>query len=271
MRTPSRRLSLAFVVLSILAIAACVRPTRTARAPRPGRPSVTVMTFNVNFGLAGDRNTVDAIRQGGADVVLLQETTPEWEQALRADLHGPYPRMAFRHCCRAGGLGVLSKWPFREMDYIPAPSGWFPAWRLIVETPLGGLQVLVVHLRPPVSDAGSYVSGYFNTPPIREREIAAYFGRLDPSLPTIVAGDFNEGDGGRAVAFLAARNLRSVLPEFHPEADTWRWTTSVGTIRGRLDHILYDPRLDPLDARVLPFGRSDHLPVVVTFERASRN
>lgn len=39
----------------------------------------------------------------------------------------------------------------------------------------------------------------------------------------------------------------------------------MGTIHHRLDHIVYDPRLEALSARVLGAGRSDHLPVVATF------
>lgn len=37
----------------------------------------------------------------------------------------------------------------------------------------------------------------------------------------------------------------------------------------QLDHVLYDSRLVPLDARVLQTGRSDHLPVLVLLTLAS--
>lgn len=256
---------LAFVALALL-LWGCGGPQRQARAPQPGQPHIKVMTYNVNYGLAGDDQSIDAMRDGWADVVFLQETTAEWEIALRRELGTTYPEMAFRHCCGAGGLAVLSKIPFEEKDYLPAQHGWFPAWRLVLDSSLGPVQVLVVHLRPPVSDGGSVLSGYFSTPPIREREIAQFHEALDPALPTLVVGDFNEGDGGRAMVYLERRGLRSALPEFDTPQDTWRWNTSVGTIHTQLDHIVYDgTQLEPLQVKVLPVGRSDHMPVVGVF------
>jgi endonuclease/exonuclease/phosphatase (EEP) superfamily protein YafD len=227
------------------------------------------MTYNVNFGLAGDEAGIAAIRAGDADLVILQETTEDWERALRAALADRYPHMQFRHCCGAGGLAVLSRFRFEERDYLSAVGdGWFPAWRVVVDSPLGALQVLAVHLRPPLSEQGSVVSGYLTTPPVRRLEIEAFARYLDPELPTLVVGDFNEPDGGGALRFLAEHGLRSVLPELHPGATTWAWPTSFGRVSSQLDHIVYDPALAPLDARVLEGGRSDHQPVVAVFERA---
>jgi len=231
-----------------------------------GVPHVKVMTYNINYGLAGDEETIEAIRSGGADIVLLQETTQKWEEALRGELAETYPHMLFRHCCGAGGLGIMSRYPFEEKDYIPSPSGWFPAWRILVSSPLGKIQALAVHLHPPFSEKGSIVSGYVTTPKVRLGEIETYFGYLEPGLPTIVAGDFNERSNGRAVSYLSKHGFKTALPEFHPGKKTWRWKTSVGTVKAQLDHILYNERLDALGADVIDAGRSDHLPVVATLQ-----
>ena len=250
---------------------ACTRPpARVARGVDAEQAHLRVMTYNVNFGLGGDLATLDAIAGGDADLVLLEEITPEWEVALRRDLAGLYPHMTFHHAPGAGGLAILARLPFEEKDLVPSPTGWFPALRLVAETPIGPVQVLVVHLHPPASDGGSYLSpsAYLEAPGWRRAEMEAFFAHLDPSLPTVVAGDFNETGDGRAVAYLEAHGLRSALPEFHPHAATWHWATSVGTLSAQFDHIVYDPRLDPLDARVLDAGRSDHLPVVADFVRA---
>ena len=249
-----------------LLLSACARPTLTPRRPDPGRPVLRVMTYNVNFGLAGDGDTLDAIGQGRADVVFLQETTPAWERALRSSFERTYPHMAFRHSGGAGGLAVLSKFPFSTASYTRSPHGWFPAWRVVVRSPLGPLQVLQVHLRPPVSDSGSFVSGYFTTPRIRHREIKFFSTDLRPDLPTLVVGDFNEDHGGRVVDHLKKRGLQSALEQFHPNRDTWRWRTSLGVLTHTLDHVLYSKELRPLNCQVLQAGRSDHLPVVAVFQ-----
>lgn len=248
------------LLLAVL-LGGCTRPL-----PPPERaagPTLRVMTYNVNFGIAGDAETIAAIQAGAADVVFLQETTPGWEAALRRELGRRYPHQAYRHSGGAGGLAILSRHRFRESSYLAAPGDWFPAWRVIVESPLGPLQVLQVHLRPPVSDRGSWVSGYFTTGGYRRGEIAHFARDLRRDLPTLVVGDFNEAAGGKAVRFLEEQHgLRDVLERFSPGATTWHWQTSVGRIRLQLDHILHDARLRPLDARVLRAGRSDHYPVV---------
>jgi endonuclease/exonuclease/phosphatase (EEP) superfamily protein YafD len=244
---------------------ACATPSRSARAPAPGAPSFELMTYNVNSGTLGDASTLSAIRDEQADLVVLQETTPTWEERLRAELSRDYPYMAFRHAQGAGGLAALAKTSFRERELItPPPGGWFPAWRLEVSSSLGWVQVLCVHLRPQLSEQGSFLSGYFTTPGVRLSEISTYFGRLDPDRLTLIVGDFNEGPRGLAIGYLRRRGFASALAEFGSEP-TWRWPTSVGTVSAELDHVVYGPRLEPLEVKVVKAGQSDHLPLVARF------
>ena len=257
------------LVGSFLPLAGCAaRPTRFAADIPPDVPCVNVVTYNVNFALAGDAATLAAVSQPDADVVFLQETTPQWESVLRSRLGGDFPHMEFAHWGGAGGLGVVSKLPIESVEYLK-PVSWFPAARVVLETPLGRVQVLNVHLRPPISSSGSVVSGYTRTPPVRQSEISRFASRLDPSLPTLIVGDFNEEErSGRALAWLRRRGIRSALPEFFPYAQTWRWRTSLLSLRRRYDHLCYDRRLLPLRAEVRAAGRSDHLPVFGTFTLA---
>jgi endonuclease/exonuclease/phosphatase family metal-dependent hydrolase len=256
--------------LAALPLAQCRAHPRTAA--RPGATSLTVMTFNVNFGVAEHPDNLAAIAEQDADLVLLQETTPAAEAAIRGQLSERYEHMIFSHCCRAGGLAVLSKYPIVDREQLAATIGWFPAQRVIVATPLGRVQVINVHLRPPISDDGSWVGGYFSTRSVRGEEMEAFWREADPGLPTIVAGDFNESGNGRAIAYLERQGLASALPAQHPRATTWRWPTPLGTIRAQLDHIVVDEHFAARDTRVVQGGRSDHLPVVsvLTTELAPR-
>ena len=122
-----------------------------------------VATFNVNFGVADRISNLEAVEAIDADVVLLQETTAESEDRFRDSLGERYPHIVFRDCCRAGGLGILSKHPIATDDYLESETGWFPAWLVTIDGPLGRVQLLDVHLRPPVSDSGSWVKGIFQT------------------------------------------------------------------------------------------------------------
>jgi endonuclease/exonuclease/phosphatase family metal-dependent hydrolase len=228
-----------------------------------GAPELRVLTFNINYGVGEDPRNIAAVADADADLVLLQETTDESELAFREALSGRYPHMLFRYCCNAGGLGVLSKHPIREQQYLEPTVGWFPAWRVVIDSPLGPVQALDVHLRPPMSDRGSWVAGYFSTRDVRRDEIEALWGAMDPALPTIVAGDFNEDAGGRAIAYLAEQGLRSALPQVRPRAKTWHWQTKVGTLRMMLDHVVYGDELVLRSAEVIEQGTSDHWPVLV--------
>jgi endonuclease/exonuclease/phosphatase (EEP) superfamily protein YafD len=228
-----------------------------------------VMTYNVNFGLAGDPQAVAGIREAGADVVFLQETNAEWEWALRDGLGGLYPTIEFLERPAAGGMGLLSRWPVVESEVLDPPEeGWFPAWRVVLATPLGPVQFLGVHLHPQISESGSVVSGYFTTGDNRLAEIRAHLERLDSGLPTLLLGDFNETTGGDALEHLAELGYASALDEFDPGRETWRWTTSAGSISFQFDHLVHDARLEPLEVRVLEAGRSDHLPVLGVFVAA---
>ena len=60
---------------------ACPAP----QSPIADRHTITLATYNMNFGLAGDAETLGALAALEADVVLLQETSPEWERAIRAE------------------------------------------------------------------------------------------------------------------------------------------------------------------------------------------
>ena len=237
-------------------------------AGEPGAPALLVMTYNVNFGTAGDPEILELIAGSGADLVLLQETTPRWEKALREALVGRYPNMAFLPSDRrAGGLAFLSRHPLEPRESSRSPIGWFPAWRAVAHTPIGPVQLLNLHLRPPGRDGGSYLRGYMTSQEDRLRETLAHLELVDPALPTIIAGDFNEDSRGRSLRHLAGRGFDGALERFRPFQHTWRWQTAMGTVRWQLDHILTGPRLEAIDAWVLQGGGSDHLPVLARVKR----
>jgi len=245
-------------------------PPALLGSPPADAPALRVATYNVNFGLSGDAATAAAIARLDADVVLLQETTEGWERTLRPLLSARYPDMRFWHARGAGGMGLLARVPVEAAELLPPEGqGWFPALRVVVQSDIGKAQLLSVHLRPPFSDRGGLVSGYFETPPVREAEMRRFLSALDPRLPSVVVGDFNEPLGRAAGSALEARGMRSVWEGGVPPT-TWRWRTSAGTLRQSLDHVFYDARhFDVYAARVLDLGRSDHLPVLAVLGAAA--
>lgn len=227
----------------------------------PGPVDLRVKTYNVNYGLAGDPQTTDAIGAGSPDLVLLQETTPAWERVLREAYGAVYPSIEFIDGPGAGGMGLLSRYPVETVEVLPSPMGWFPAWLVRVQTPRGPLQVLNLHLKPPYSQRGGFLVGAFSTGDDRLAELELYLAFVDPELPTIVLGDFNEGRG-RALNLLARQGFSDALPA---GVDTWRWSVAGFEIEAPLDHVFHGPQLRPVQVEVQDLGRSDHLPVMVGF------
>jgi len=234
----------------------------------PSGPHFSVLTYNINWG--GGRKpelSANAILKANADIICLQETTPAWENYLKGFLQETYPYCMFRHSGGAGGIAVLSKKPLKQVAYVPSKAGWFPGWVVQADTPLGLVQILCVHLRPPLGERGGFSLGaYMSIKGIHRKEIEDFNTQLMPDVPTIVLGDFNEGGSGSAVKWLKAKGMTDALPEFDAFTKTWRWNTRLVTLSARFDHILYSKHLHCLEARVLEEGSSDHFPVMAVFE-----
>lgn len=250
-----------------LALGCATVPLEPAAADEP---TLRVLTYNVNFGLAGDEETLQAIVDADADLVLLQETTPVWAEAIRRRLGERYPHVVELGHVAAGGQMVLAKRPFDVKQTLPSPSRWFPAMRLVAQTALGPVQVLNLHLHPPVSPSGSWVSGYFTTGPVRRAEIERFVQGLEPGLPTLFVGDFNEEANGDAIQFLKERGARDAVSDHLGSEPTWRWRVGGVTLRFQLDHVLYEGALRPVDVQIREAGRSDHLPVVAVFAASAK-
>ncbi len=254
--------------LGLAGLTACVEgPLMTPRSPTPGVPHIAITSFNVNLDLHDDPATVAAIGATDADVVCLQEVNAGWRDILRTTWHEEYPYMAFEGDA-SGGLAVLSRYPFVDRGVHVALEDWHPAWHIEVDSPIGPLQVLQVHLRPPYSRREG-VAGLFDIDEDHLQEIRGYSAECDEALATVVVGDFNEGVDGAAIRQLETDGFVNALPAFRPGQETWRYGRGLyGQAVGTIDHVLYESaRLDPLDAYVKDVGRSDHLPVTVLLER----
>ena len=274
-----RGFGVALALVSGLAVPGCARrgPRRAGGAdaaavlPAPaadagGVPvALTVVSYNMLWKRAGSTASMAALRAAGADIAVLQEMTPAWERALRAGLGDLYPHMRF-NAARAGGVAVLSRWPLDEPRLLPAPR-WFPALRVLARTPDGPVQVVALHLRPPRLDRTRPLQVLAEIAAARRAEVEAYWKALDPALPTLIAGDFNETAGDSAVRFLGAQGLTSALTD--PAVATWRGDGSQPGLGVQFDHVLFDRHFAAVSARVIDGGDSDHVPLVAALARVA--
>lgn len=208
-------------------------------------------------------------------MLCLQEVTPAWETVLAARYGERYPHRLYRvvdpHGATrgAGGLAVLSRFPLTDFGVEPAPNGWHPAWHLQVDPPSGPIQILNVHLRGPLNGRASAVQSLLAVEEDHLKEMEIFTRLLHDGLPTVVLGDFNEETDGAAVSNLERRGFTNTLPLYHPGQGTWRYRSLSNQFDKAMDHILYGPGLEALNAFVRRRGNSDHLPVVAHFELSS--
>ncbi len=251
---------------AIVTFGAACTPAPAASPPSEGSgPTASVLTYNVNFERF-DAATVDAIVEADADVVFLQETTAAWEEAFREQLAERYPMMVFHPWDPDGGMGVLTSRALSVHQRFDSPVGKFPATCLVVDTAIGPIRALHVHLHPPL-DSGGLVTGYFTTTGKRATEIQAYSGCFGVT-PDLVLGDFNEEEGD-ATAHVEGLGLRDAASAYPPVTRTWRWDSDFGELTGRPDHVYYGPSLTPTAVDVLEIGASDHRPLRVELQRVA--
>jgi endonuclease/exonuclease/phosphatase family metal-dependent hydrolase len=262
-----RGLTISTLVVALVSLSTCA----TLRTPRPAVGArLAVLTYNINWGQPDQTEALAAIRDADADIVCLQETTPRWERFLVPRLRELYPHQRFRHSPGAGGQAILSKRPFRDVEWSTPGAGWFPFWVVEAQTEMGDVQIAGVHLRPPLGENGGLsVGAYLRSGSTHRREVEELMSHIDPARPLIIAGDFNEEDSGTAIEWLDERGLTDALPLFDRSTDTWRWPTSVLTLTGRYDHVVFSRHFDCVRAEVIERGESDHLPVLAVLELSS--
>jgi len=189
-----------------------------------------------------------------------------------------YPFMLFRHSeywC-AGGMGVLSKFPFEELHWIPAQSQWFHGWIINIETVYGPIQFLNTHLRPPMQAGDSMIPSpieFYTSKDDRLKDLQVWYQYLNPQKPIIVLGDFNESHRGlfygKAIGWLETPQMgfRDAIDEKDPSV-TWEWPLPMNfKLSANFDHIFYRKNeLRCMEAGVRREGASDHFPVVAVFE-----
>jgi len=231
-------------------------------------PPLTVMTYNLYLFNQKPDAAIAAIREVDADVVVLQEVSPGWAPYLRRHFVKAYPHIVFAPDRKVISVGMMSKLPLRKVTRIPSKTGGcLPAYRVHVLHPGGTVQLLGVHLRPPLwAPGGLTLTRLMRVGSEHLTDIRHFYGRLDPERPTLIAGDFNEADRGRAASWLVeTRGMTNALAQFDPKSPTWHTDLRFYHAATRLDHILYSSHFECTSARVIPTRGSDHFPVVATF------
>jgi len=253
-----------FIASSLIAIAFAGCASRPTPNFTPAEPSLRAVTYNINWGSPKPEAVAKFLMTADADIICLQETHAQWETFLKSRLAKIYPHSYFHSARGAGGIAFMSKHPLNNTRPLKAADGWFPGLITEVESALGSVQVLNVHLRPPLSDSGSAtLSAYYNSPDIHRKELTGFLKSANFDNPLIIAGDFNENEARAAVNELLSKGFTDALSMYDTESKTWAWKVFPGiNLSNRYDHILFNRRLACTGAGVGAIDASDHRPVI---------
>lgn len=227
---------------------------------RPDVSGETVTVASVNLLMVNNRTEplIDEIRASGADIVLLQEYTELWHDALRAALAKDYPYEC--HVCRddSFGMAVYSSRPFLadpEM-YVPLGVSSLPQIRAVVAIGQRPVAIYNVHLLPPL--------GLEYTTETRAQFADLLDLLASESRPFIVAGDFNFTESAPQAAALRRLGLVEAFDQGGwGRGSTWPVNSFLRYLPGlRLDHIYLGGGLTCSDCRTGRGQGSDHRPVI---------
>ncbi len=234
-----------------------------ARATQSGAgPGLTVLTWNLHGGPAGQMGFAAVSGRVDPDVIILEEA------ALRSGddaLMSAWPyRFALPRAGTPPGMLILSKLPFESQGVLSDPAAaWDRPRAPWIRVTVAGTAITIVgvHLEFPLA---SLPCPY--CPDARDMQVAgvADFARRVSAAgdQVVVAGDFNLTE--REPAY---RDLASILedagdaagPTWRPVAATWMPPVL------RLDHVFVSRGLAISRALVSCQGtRSDHCPLIAT-------
>ncbi len=259
----TRLLALAVVVIVIVRAGGELwSPT----ADPPKGEAFTVLSWNLEMDAKPGPEAVDGIAEIDADVVALQEVTPDYAAAIDASktLTARYPYRILDPQPGAFGLGLLSRLPL-VVRHTTFQASILQAGLLLPDGTT--VELFDVHPRRPQ---------YRNVGPVpvaldtRDRdedvaEVAEAVSSLDDPLSALVVGDLNGTwtEPGR-------EPLRQLTVDAHEVAGTgpgftWRphLVEALGIGVLRIDHVLTGGSLRPLDTSLDCQATGDHCRLLV--------
>jgi endonuclease/exonuclease/phosphatase family metal-dependent hydrolase len=218
-------------------------------------PTVRVVSANLQFGLGDPATLVRLVRENRADLLSVQEFTPDARSGLaEAGLKAELPYEVLAPEWGAAGTGIYSRHPLTTLPSLPGTVMALPRAALTLDG--RKIEITAVHPVPPISSANS-------------RD----WRRVLSTLPApgqagaiqILAGDFNATFDharfrallGRGYADAADRRGKGLNPT---------WGVSEHGPPLTLDHILVPKAAAVRSYSVHDLPRSDHRAIVAALQ-----
>lgn len=257
-----RPLAAALAVALSVAVVAVESPLFVAGEPPADSSPIRVLTANIYLGQADPDQLVERARAENADVVALQELTPEAVERLSAagmDTTFPYHSLDARPY--ASGVGLWSRFPITSARNIPGFELAMVSARIAVDGVRADPTIVVAHVSGPWPQPVDDWRRDMTKLPATMAEMSA----ASQGGCVVVAGDFNATYDMRAFRDLLTGGYRDGAEQagagFTP---TYPANTSLPPLIA-IDHVITN-RCAATSARVVPLTGSDHRALLSTIE-----
>lgn len=246
-----------------------------------GAQSIRIATYNVNWGNRRGDQMISAIDTADADILCLQETTPQSEQFLKGRLGERYP---YFHSVAHDGRYAAERFVFAanikldDLTFHPPEDGLFGFYAATFRHGGDDVRIVNVHLTPFRFKKGGGIraamAALSSTEEQHAKEIEFIVKAIDTSQPTIIVGDFNSLSEFNAPKRLRQLGLVDSFASVNADADThptWHWPTKPLPLALRIDYVFCTRHFRTVESKIIPRGGSDHYLVVSELTRGEQS
>lgn len=239
-------------------------------APRSETPSdathlasqdlpLRILSFNIYFRNQQFQQVVDYLRESQADMIVIIECSPQWEEKLRQELQDQYPYDSREVMPDWHGNHVFSKLPLQAAVDQQAFATKPGAHQLMaVRSRWKGQPFVLAAVHPSSPDDPKSLS-------FRNHEMGriANFAQTHPE-PMIFAGDFNCTSG--SPYFRDLINESGLIDTRRGFGWQGSWPSTAMVAQIPIDHVLVSRHWQTRYREIGPDLGSDHLPVYVELD-----
>jgi len=240
--------------VSLIGLAPTLWSCISTASASPPAANLRVMTANLYFGSREHAALIDEILDENPDLLLLQEYTFDWHDAMRRGIAERYPYRLVHPAEGAFGAAIYSKVPLVNPERAPgdALQDRSPYLQAILRIGHRDIAVYNVHLVPPA---------WFNRTLMPQQFCQLRDDLARETRPMIVGGDFNFTRGSAMDHQIRSLGLQeSFAISGWGRGTTFKvpWLPDIA-----IDHIYTSSGLEPVQCRIGQGRASDHRPIIL--------
>jgi endonuclease/exonuclease/phosphatase (EEP) superfamily protein YafD len=213
-----------------------------------------LISFNTWYRNRDHTRVREYLERMNADVVVLQEITPQQVEALKESL--PQYSYTYSDAAKPHGAAVMSRWPIVSATPLELTHDGARAAEVRVQWREAEISVIGVHLHWPLGP---------NASRMRNMELGALVRRAhEIDGPLLISGDFNITPWSSHLRRFAREAGLADCARGHGLATTW--PAQFPPLQIRIDHCFASPQWRVVSVSSGPELGSDHRPMVAELE-----